>query len=87
MSEAMITTDASTLDYSALVADLNRLLRLRATPIGMKMFKTREEMEAIPRIRRPKDIHTTDQIVGQACRNGWTVGTVSYTHLTLPTKA
>jgi len=74
MSEAMITTDASTLDYPALVADLNRLLRLRATPIGMKMFKTREEMEAIPRIRRPKDIHTTDQIVGQACRNGWTVG-------------
>ncbi|MBT7539138.1 MAG: hypothetical protein HN683_07345, partial [Gammaproteobacteria bacterium] len=66
----MITTDASTLDYPALVADLNRLLRLRATPIGMKMFKTREEMEAIPRIRRPKDIHTTDQIVGQACRNG-----------------
>ena len=74
MSEAMITTDASTLDYPALVADLNRLLRLRATPIGMKMFKTREEVEAIPRIRRPKDIHTTDQIVGQACRNGWTVG-------------
>ena len=55
MSEAMITTDASTLDYPALVADLNRLLRLIATPIGMKMFKTREA--------------------------------VSYTHLTLPTKA
>jgi len=74
MSEALITTDLSTLDFPSLVADLNRLLRLRATPIGMKMFKTREEMEAIPRIRRPKDIHTTDQIVGQACRNGWTVG-------------
>ena len=71
---SVIATDESNLDYPAIVADLNRLLRLRATPIGMKMFETREEMEAIPRIRRPKDIHTTDQIVGQACRNGWTVG-------------
>jgi uncharacterized protein (DUF169 family) len=40
----------------------------------MKLFETVEEMEAIPRVRRPKDIHTTDQIVGQASRNGWTVG-------------
>ena len=40
----------------------------------MKMFKTQEEMERVERIRRPKDIHTTDQIVGQAARNGWTVG-------------
>ena len=71
---SVITTDESTFDFPQLVADLNRLLRLRATPIGMKMFKTREEMEQIPRIRRPKDVHTTDQIVGQACRNGWTVG-------------
>jgi uncharacterized protein (DUF169 family) len=40
----------------------------------MKMFENKTDMEAIPRIRRPSDIHTTDQIVGQACRNGWTVG-------------
>lgn len=61
-------------DWPALVNDLNRLLRLRTTPIGMKLFERREDMEAIPRIRRPQSIHTTDQIVGQACRNGWTVG-------------
>ncbi|MBL4681875.1 MAG: DUF169 domain-containing protein [Pseudomonadales bacterium] len=71
---SLIATDTTQIDFAEIVADLNRLLRLRATPIGMKMFKTVEEMEAIPRIRRPKDIHTTDQIVGQACRNGWTVG-------------
>lgn len=70
----LITSDETTFDFPQIVADLNRLLRLRATPIGMKMFKTKAEMEAIPRIRRPKDVHTTDQIVGQACRNGWTVG-------------
>ena len=67
---------ASDLDFDGakVVDDLNRLLRLRTTPIGMKLFATKEDMEAIPKIRRPKDIHTTDQIVGQASRNGWTVG-------------
>ena len=61
-------------DWPALVDALNRHLRLRTTPIGMKRFRTREEMEAVPRIRRPSAIHTMDQIVGQAARNGWTVG-------------
>lgn len=70
----LISTDESTYDWGQIVSDLNRLLRLRTTPIGMKMFATKEDMEAIPRIRRPSDIHTTDQIVGQASRNGWTVG-------------
>ena len=69
----LISTD---LDYNGerIVADLNRLLRLRTTPIGMKLFESIDEMKAIERIRRPKDVHTTDQIVGQAARNGWTVG-------------
>ena len=65
---------SSEFDWPAIVDDLNRLLRLRTTPIGMKLFETVEEMEAIPRIRRPNAIHTTDQVVGQASRNGWTVG-------------
>ena len=67
---------ASDLDFDGakVVDDLNRLLRLRTTPIGMKLFATKEDMEAIPKIRMPNDIHTTDQIVGQASRNGWTVG-------------
>ena len=74
MSEQLITTESETFDWGQIVADLNRLLRLRTTPIGMKMFATKADMEAVPRIRRPKDVHTTDQIVGQASRNGWTVG-------------
>jgi len=61
-------------DWNALVDALNHLLRLRTTPIGMKLFETVEEMEQIPRIRRPDAIHTTDQIVAQAARLGWTVG-------------
>lgn len=80
----MVTTDdnrdasagreTNSYDWNALIDDLNRLLRLRTTPIGMKLFATVEEMEAIPKIRRPKSIHTTDQIVAQAARLGWTVG-------------
>jgi len=73
MSE-IITSDLTVFDGPEIVAGLIKYLRLRTTPIGMKLFAKREEMEEIPRIRRPKDIHTTDQIVGQASRNGWTVG-------------
>jgi hypothetical protein len=40
----------------------------------MKLFVSVEEMEAVPKVRRPKSIHTTDQIVAQAARLGWTVG-------------
>lgn len=61
-------------DLKALVAELNALLRLKTTVIGMKLYPTVEEMEAIPRIRRPRHVLTTDQVVGQAARLGWTVG-------------
>ncbi|HKI64121.1 MAG TPA: DUF169 domain-containing protein [Burkholderiales bacterium] len=63
-----------TRDWPKLAAELERLLRLRAIPFGMKLFATREEMEAVPKIRRPKSIHTLDQVVAQAARLGWTVG-------------
>jgi uncharacterized protein (DUF169 family) len=61
-------------DWQAIVAGLQRYLRLRSIPIGMKLFETQEAMEAIPRIRRPAAKHTTDQIVAQARHLGWTVG-------------
>jgi uncharacterized protein (DUF169 family) len=62
------------IDMAALVADLNTLLRLKTTVIGMKMFSRVEDMTAIPKIRRPTSVHTTDQIVSMASRLGWTVG-------------
>jgi uncharacterized protein (DUF169 family) len=74
MTSPVIATDQTHFAWSDLVDDLNRLLRLRTTPIGMKLFERRADMEAIPKIRRPNAVHTTDQIVGQAARNGWTVG-------------
>ena len=51
------------LDWPTTLARLDKVLRIRTTPIGMKMFETAAEMEAVPKIRRPKDIHTADQIV------------------------
>ncbi|MBW7965995.1 DUF169 domain-containing protein [Bradyrhizobium sp. BR 10261] len=65
---------ADRIDLAGLVADLNNLLRLKTTVIGMKLFARAEDMEAIPKIRRPTAIHTTDQIVSMASRLGWTVG-------------
>ncbi|SVA07022.1 uncharacterized protein METZ01_LOCUS59876 [marine metagenome] len=73
MSE-IIASESTSYDLNEVVASLNKLLKLRTIPIGMKMFESIEEMESIPKIRRPSAVHTTDQIVGQACRNGWTVG-------------
>jgi len=64
----------STQDWPRLAAELEHLLRLRAIPFGMKLFAAREEMEAVPKIRRPKSVHTLDQVVAQAARLGWTVG-------------
>jgi uncharacterized protein (DUF169 family) len=65
---------AEKIDLAGVVADLNSLLRLKTTVIGMKLFAHVAEMEAIPKIRRPSAVHTTDQIVSMASRLGWTVG-------------
>ena len=70
----VITTDQYNFDFKDIVNSLSQFLRIRTMPIGMKLFEAIEEMEAIERIRRPNAIHTTDQIVGMAARNGLTVG-------------
>jgi uncharacterized protein (DUF169 family) len=61
-------------DLGGMAADLERLLKLRSIPFGMVLCERREDMEAIPRIRRPQAIHTLDQIVGQTARLGFTIG-------------
>lgn len=61
-------------NFSQIVQDLERLLKLRSIPFGMKLYESRQEMENIPKIRRPTAVHTLDQIVAQAARLGWTVG-------------
>ena len=76
MTQANCWEDDTVYDYASLVEGLNRYLRLKATPIGMKRFRTVEEMEQVPRIRRPDPAEklATDQIVGQCRWIGWTLG-------------
>lgn len=76
MAEANCWGDENDYDYAELVDGLNRYLRLKATPIGMKRFKTVGEMEQVPRLRRPdpNEKLATDQIVGQCRWIGWTIG-------------
>ncbi len=64
----------SEIDLPRLSADLERLLKLRAPPFGMKLFESAAALEDIPRLRRPKNVHTLDQVVAQGARLGWTVG-------------
>lgn len=68
--------DETAYDFDEIVDDLNALLRLKATIVGMKRYRTLEEMEAIPRLRRPKngERFATDQIVGQSRWHGFTIG-------------
>jgi uncharacterized protein (DUF169 family) len=73
-TDTSATAATSATDWAAISAELERLLKLRAMPFCMKRFDSVDEMAAIPRIRRPKSIHTTDQIVAQAARLGWKVG-------------
>ena len=61
-------------DWAGIVDDLNRLLRLKTTPVGLSRFATLAELEAVPKVRRPDGIHTFDQVVAMAARLGWTVG-------------
>ena len=61
-------------DWQQIVADLTRLLRLTPTPVGMKMFETVEEMQAVPRIRRPQNKFALDQIVAQSRWLNFTLG-------------
>ena len=68
--------DDNDYQFTTIVDGLNRHLRLKATPVGMKRFKTVSEMEAVPRIRRPdpNEKMAMDQIVGQSRWIGYTLG-------------
>ncbi len=67
-------TDTATPDLAELAQQLEQTLKLRVPPIGMRLFESTDVLERIPRLRRPQAVHTTDQIVAQAARLGWTVG-------------
>lgn len=65
---------ADSLDFAALSLTLESTLKLRVSPVGMKLIESVTAMEAVPHIRRPTKIHTLDQIVAQGSRLNWTIG-------------
>lgn len=66
--------ESSSPDWAGIAGELERLLKLRAIPIGMKLFEQIGDMERIPKVRRPKAVHTLDQLVAQSARLGRTLG-------------
>jgi len=84
MNDAPVPTDAPQSDRSQLdaraIADLaeqlDRLLKLRTFPIGMKLFEDKAAMEAVPGLRRPAKGKTfsTCQLVTQSRMAGFTLG-------------
>ncbi|MDJ0653205.1 MAG: DUF169 domain-containing protein [Xanthomonadales bacterium] len=76
MTDSNCWGDDTPYNYPELVEDLNRLLKLKTLPIGMKRFHSIEQMEQVPKIRRPDPQQklTTDQVVGQCRWIGYTIG-------------
>ena len=70
----MTAANPSTPNLASLADELERTLKLRTPPFGMKLLASAESLKAIPKLRRPQAVHTMDQIVAQAARLGWTVG-------------
>src|SRR5690625_174428 len=68
------TLGQETVDIAELMSRLEYMLKLRVPPVGMKLLESASTLERVMRLRRPKHVHTTDQIVAQAARLGWTVG-------------
>ena len=63
-------------ELKELAERLTALLSLRTLPIGMKLFDDQAEMEAVPRLRRPKGgvRHTMCQLVTHSRVAGLTLG-------------
>jgi uncharacterized protein (DUF169 family) len=63
-------------DLVNLMDDLVRMLRLKATPVSIKLYKSKEELKGIKKLRRPKEgnYFSACQLMGQATRLNFTVG-------------
>jgi uncharacterized protein (DUF169 family) len=70
----MTDIDAQALKDQA--GKLSELLKIRTLPIGMKQYRSIEEMKSVPGLRWPKEgrRHTTCQLVTQSRMAGFTLG-------------
>lgn len=61
-------------DWDAIVKRMERLLRLKSFPIAFRMLEKKQDLEAIPFIRRPANKVTLCQLMNLARNFDWTVG-------------
>lgn len=62
------------INWSEVVVKLNKLLRLKSTPVALKYCKAQEELDEIPKIRYSDKHFSPCMMIGQAIYNSWTVG-------------
>lgn len=62
----------SAYDWKELTQRLVQYLRLAQTPVGVKYFRTREEIEAIPKVRIPTRHIAPCTTISQAVQLNWT---------------
>lgn len=63
-------------DWKSICGQLTEKLRLRLLPVGLKYFESREELEAVEKIRMPKQTFAPCMIINQAAQFGWTAACV-----------
>jgi uncharacterized protein (DUF169 family) len=68
-------------NWAEITGDLSALLRLKSTPVGIKFFQTKEELNSIPKIRYADKRFAVCMLIGQAVYNNWTVAVLpEYLH-------
>ena len=60
--------------WEKLVRRMEILLRLRSFPVAMKMLEKKEQLQAIPFLRRPGHKVTMCQLINLVRNCDWTVG-------------
>mgnify|MGYP000878052992 CR=1 FL=1 len=64
-------------DWKQITNNLNNLLRLHTTPIGIQMIKKLKDLEQIPKLRKPNKTHSVCQFMGQAIHLGFTIAIIA----------
>ncbi len=64
----------ATPDWEELVRRLEGKLKLKSSPVAMKLLERSEELNTVPFLRRPATPKTLCQLINQARNCNWTVG-------------
>ena len=66
-------TGVEPIDWSQVVSQMNRYLRIKQTAVAVQYFKTKEEILQIPKVRIPTRHIAPCTTISQAVQFNWTV--------------